>query len=300
MDDDLGNSKLLFIDCGGGAITQNGWEDGLHNQLRYPGRRLGELFRGVRMCEVFITHNHVDHYNLYEMIYEVGRECECSVLYPIQPITGREFREGKRDERLLRRDREFFLRDLPKIENALGPHVRIVPIRPEVWQDSGVGSLEHDFNMMYLIEFAGRSILFPGDVGPQLLARVRADHRYRREMAAVDFLVLAHHGSNQVGELIAQCGIKPEMCMICSDPEEKDGLPRNGLKGLSLKRRYGTVTEMHIVSTYEKKEETQLPVFVTCDAAQRYYELDIDMDGTATLFDGPMAKSLNLFSFQSL
>jgi beta-lactamase superfamily II metal-dependent hydrolase len=299
----MNGPKLLFIDCGGGAIKKNGYKESLSSRLKYLGKRLRELFQGIPMCEILITHNHEDHNNLHQMVEEVASGCGCRVSFPIAPMHGRKFKESSRDKLLLldllREDRKFFLKELPIIENSLGPRVRIVPMRPEVWQNNGAADLEHDFNMMYLVEFAGRKILFSGDVSPQLLARVRADYR-RREIDAVDFLVLPHHGSNQVGELITQCGTKPEMCIICSNPGEKHNLPQSGLKGLSLKSGYGIFTEKHVVSTFEKKEEIQLPIFVTCDAAQGYYELVIDMDGTATLFDGPTAKQQNLFSFQSL
>jgi hypothetical protein len=54
---------------------------------------------------------------------------------------------------------------------------------------NGAQNPEHDFNIMYLVEFAGGRILFPGDVSPQLFTQIMNIPKYRREMDAVDFLV---------------------------------------------------------------------------------------------------------------
>jgi hypothetical protein len=63
----------------------------------------------------------------------------------------------------------FFVKeDLQRMEDSLGTRVRVVPMRPERWQGNAAQSPEHDFNVVYLVEFAGRRILFTGDASPQL------------------------------------------------------------------------------------------------------------------------------------
>jgi hypothetical protein len=215
---------------------------------------------------------------------------------------------------------EAYYKIFPQMESSLGPHVRVVPIRPVVWIDNGAQSPEHDFNVMYLVEFAGRRILFTGDVSPQLFTQIMNIPRYKREIAAVDFLVLPHHGTNRAGELLTFWTGKPEMCIVCSNPHEKedlnatrrDFLPWKEVGNLPFKKEQGVIVKKHSISTARKTQETNLPIkietqetdlpiFVTYDAdEQKYYELVIEADGRATLFDGSEAKGRGDFCFQSL
>jgi hypothetical protein len=153
---------------------------------------------------------------------------------------------------------------------------------------------------MYLVEFAGRRIFFPGDVSPQLLTQMVNIPRYNREIAAIDFLVLPHHGSNRSGELLTFFIKGPELCIICSDPLEKDHLPSEEVRGFSFRGGNGIRVREHSMSTADGSEKTNLPIFVTYDAVQGYYELIIEADGKANLFDGPTARSDGNFCFQSL
>jgi hypothetical protein len=173
---------------------------------------------------------------------------------------------------------------------------------------------------MYLVEFAGRKILFTGDINPQLFTRIMEDLKFAREINGVDFLVVPHHGTNRSGELMAKAAINPEMCIICSDPRGKHNLPWSEIANFQFKQGKGITTLAHSVSRRKensvrkkkkrnasvmqeekvKTREETLPVFVTCDAAQGYYELVITTDGTARLFDGPTARSRGDFCFQSL
>ncbi|MDR2371867.1 MAG: hypothetical protein LBD60_01835 [Puniceicoccales bacterium] len=206
------------------------------------------------------------------------------------------FKASNEKKTLLQKDWEdFWNKDLPCIEDSLGPRVRVVPMRPERWQDNRAKNPEHDFNIMYLVEFAGRRILFPGDVSPQLFTQIKNISKYGREIAAVDFGVLSHHGTNQAGELL-EYGGNAEMYMICSDPHQDHNLPWEDVRNLPFKSRsQGITVKEHDVSTRietdtgERKVETRkevLPVFVTCNAKKGYYELIIEADGRAKLFDG--------------
>lgn len=72
------------------------------------------------------------------------------------------------------------------------------------------------------------------------------------------------------------------------------------MERLRFKRGNGITAMEHAVSTNTGTRPTDLPVFVTCNAAQGYYELVIGKDGTAKLFDGPTARQVDNFCFQSL
>jgi metal-dependent hydrolase (beta-lactamase superfamily II) len=299
------DSRLIFVDCGGGAIVKNGYRDDLLDQQEYPGKKLGSLFRGISSCEVLITHNHGDHTNLLQTLVQVGEENGYfAIPSPIKPMSKKEFLKGQNgltEEDFLQKDWDHFcINDLPRIENALGPRVRIVPMRPERWNDNGAANPEHDFNMLYLVEFAGRRILFPGDVSPQLFTQIMNIPRYNREIKATDFCVSSHHGTNRAGEVLIHHAIKPEMCIICSNPEEGDALPWKEVGGLVFKNRSDGVTlKEHGISTNGEPQSKILPLFVTSDAAQGYYELVIEADGTAKLFDGPTARKDNDCCFSS-
>jgi beta-lactamase superfamily II metal-dependent hydrolase len=298
VDDVPNEPKLIFIDCGGGSVVKNGSKNNLSNPTKPSGRRLRELFKGIAQYGIFITHNHKDHDNLCETIMKVGNESGCNVPLLCRPISVEDFEEG--DENLLREKEEDFHEIFPEIEHSLGPRVRVVPMRPKVWKNNKAQNPEHDFNIMYLVEFGGRRIFFPGDVSPQLLTQMMNIPRYGREIAAVDFLVLPHHGSNRSGELLTFFIKEPELCMICSDPQEKDHLPCEEVKEFSFSGGRDITVREHSMSTADGSEQTGLPIFVTCDTAQGYYELIIEADGRTNLFDGPTARSRGDFCFQSL
>ncbi|MDR2371784.1 MAG: MBL fold metallo-hydrolase [Puniceicoccales bacterium] len=312
-------SKLIFIDCGRGKKAES-CEGFLRDWSKYPGKKLRNLFKGVSVCEILITHNHVDHDNLVGLVAEVGRLEGCSVLAPIRPMSLETFSgypENPRDANKLSRAKELekdwstFQGALSRrIGDSLGPYVRVVPIRPKRWQK--ITPHEHEFNMMYLVEFAGRRILFTGDINPQLFMQIIKDPKYEREIGGVDFLIMPHHGSNRSGELMTKAAINAEMCIFCSDPKDIDNLPWKGIVGFRFKMGNGIITKGHRVSrkredgvkegrgeNVEIQEETS-PIFVTCDAAQGYYELVITANGTARLFDGPTARGSGNFCFQSL
>jgi beta-lactamase superfamily II metal-dependent hydrolase len=299
-------SKLIFIDCGSTLHQETKYGKLLEDKEDPRNQRLVELFKGISLYGVLITHNHADHDNLIDTVRSIsGYEREKNITRTvIRPMSRRVFMDDFRKNKIadaLKKDWEKFCNEeLPYIENSLGPRVRVVPIRPEKWQNNNAQNLEHDFNMMYLVEFAGRKILFSGDVSPQLFRQIEEIPKYMRELAAIDFLVLPHHGSNRAGELMTFSIIGPEMCIVCSNPDERDHLPWGEIGRFSF-RRFGDVfTRKHVVSTKEGKIKNQKPIFVTCNATQGYYELVIEADGTATLFDGPTAKKLNLFCFRSL
>jgi metal-dependent hydrolase (beta-lactamase superfamily II) len=312
---------LIFIDCGKGdyydATDKDHYERELLNSLKYPGKKLRDLFKGISVCEVFITHNHADHTNLLgSVIVPVGQQERCYVLTSIGPMSKGSFVSYPKDPKMSNKPsrarmleiegRDFRNVFSPRIRNSLGSYVRVVPIRPEQWMAISVPPHEHEFNIMYLVEFAGRRILFTGDINPQLFTRIMQNPKYEREIKAVDFLVVPHHGSNRSGELMTEVVVNPEMCIICSDPKAKDNLPWSEVANFPVKHRRDVVTRMHSVSRRKeesgnklnkdvKTQEETLPVFVTCDAKQGYYELVITADGTATLFDGLPGKSPVLF-----
>jgi hypothetical protein len=312
--------KLTFIDCGCAIKEKNHYRSILLDSLEYPGKKLESLFKGVSECEVLITHNHQDHTNLVELIAEIGKRNGCTVLNPIEPISSTKVfpRKKKRKKKLLEKgvaskkledDWNNFCRILPRIKSSLGSYTRVVPMRPERWQDNRAQSPEHDFNVIYLIDFSGRKIIFLGDVSPQLFTQIKNIPKYRREIDAADFWVLSHHGTNQAGELLEYKG-NSEMYMICSDPAGENNLPWKDIRSLSFKsRKDGIIVRKHNVSARKEPTtgkdnvetlEEEIPVFVTCDAAQGYYELVIEADGTTRLYDGPTAKRDNNFCFQSL
>jgi beta-lactamase superfamily II metal-dependent hydrolase len=308
-------SRLIFIDCGctaiNAAITQ------MHmNELRNNTpmkQKLVELFKNISEYGILITHNHADHTNLKKIIINIGKEkrrgggAECK--WYVGPISRRFYAhcpytdvQGKEitKDMALEEDWTKFCAKIPEIENSLGPRVRVVPMRPERWKDNKAQNPEHDFNVMYLVEFAGRRILFPGDVSPQLFTQIEAIPKYGREMAEVDFWVLPHHGTNRAGELQSYYKVNTEMCIICSNPKEANYLPWEDVQSLPFKRRSNGITiNKHKISTNAGTHaDALLPLFVTCNASEGYYELVIEADGKATMYDGARRKS-NL-CFQSL
>jgi beta-lactamase superfamily II metal-dependent hydrolase len=296
MDNPPEDPGVVFIDCGGGSIISRGYAKRLSRKDTYPGKRLRKLFKNIRRCEMFITHNHKDHFNLCGTIKRIGSEVNKNIAASkiIRPLEG----VSKEDESLLKKDKKAFSKSLSTIENALGPRVRIVPMRPEMWEKSKIeGSIrEHDFNIMYLVEFAGRRILFTGDVSPQLFTQIMNNPKYAREIKRVDFLVLPHHGSNRSGELLTFPSIVPEMCIVCGNPEEKDHLPWKEVGNLPFKGENGITTLVHRLDTSQGEIETNMPVFVTHSAKEcGYYELVIEADGTVMLFDGPSDERFALF-----
>jgi beta-lactamase superfamily II metal-dependent hydrolase len=303
--------NLIFIDCGATLGKQNEYGEFLKDKEDARNQRLVKLFEDISGYGILITHNHMDHNNLIETIRSIGGkdgEEEKNVM-EIRPMSEKVFKcESKKENdnpgsifRMLTKDWvNFYRRDLPYIENSLGPRVRVVPMRPEKWKDNKAQNPEHDFNMMYLVEFAGRRILFTGDASPQLLTQIMNDPRYAREIKSVDFLVLPHHGSNRSGELMTFPAIRPEMCIVCSNPDEQHHLPWEDVGSLPFKNGESITVAQHSIDTAGKSLETKLPMFVTCSAAQGYYELVIKADGTAIVFDGPIAKTRDIPCFRSL
>lgn len=234
IDQNSVESKLIFIDCGCGITGESGYKESLLDVSEYPGKKLESLFNGISECEVLVTHNHQDHTNLISSITEVCEPKGCSVVDPIKPISSTKVFPKKNRRNLaqhtprvvemLEKDWYDFCDILPRIRNSLGPYVRVVPMRPERWKDNKAQSPEHDFNIVYLVDFAGRKILFLGDVSPQLFTQIRSIPEYGREIDGVDYCVLSHHGTNQSGELL-ECAKNSEMCMICSDPHGINNLP---------------------------------------------------------------------------
>jgi metal-dependent hydrolase (beta-lactamase superfamily II) len=315
-------SKLIFVDCGSTLHKEGVYEKIFKNKEDARNQKLVELFEGISEYGILVTHNHADHDNLIDTVESIsseGRE-ERITRTIIRPMSRRvfmdDFRKNKIDDALRKDWEKFCNEELPYIENSLGPHVRVVPIRPKRWQNNGAQNPEHDFNIMYLVEFAGRRILFTGDVSPQLFTQITNDSKYVREIKRVDFLVLPHHGSNRSGGLLTFPSIVPEMCIVCSNPDEQDHLPWEEVGSLPFEIRFNDIfPKEHILSVRNGKENKKRKsivaykksavicrrsIFITCDAVQGYYELAIDADGTATLFDGPIAKRLHTPLFQSL
>ncbi|MDR0740714.1 MAG: hypothetical protein LBF34_03325 [Puniceicoccales bacterium] len=139
-----------------------------------------------------------------------------------------------------------------------------------------------------------------GDVSPQLFTQIMNDPRYEREIMAADFLMLSHHGSNESGELMTKPAVNPEMCIICSNPNVRNNLPWSEVAGFQFKNGKGVTVVDHNIGTRGGSERTNKPVFVTCNAVAGYYELVIEANGRANLFDGPVARNKGKFCFQSL
>ncbi|MDR2372047.1 MAG: hypothetical protein LBD60_02785 [Puniceicoccales bacterium] len=305
-------SKLIFIDCGSTLHAEGRYGKILRNEQRPQNEKLGRLFENITDYGILITHNHADHTNLIEAIREISKKGGRRRLVIVRPLSrdGFDAEDPNKRPAMLKKDWEnFCYEDLPCIENSLGPRVRVVPMRPERWKDNGAQNPEHDFNIMYLVEFAGRRILFPGDVSPQLFTQIMNVPKYRREIAAVDFLVLPHHGTNRAGELLTFFVKKPEMCIICSNPNEQQSLPWLDVSNFQFKR-WGSVTvREHNISMGMGKRDGESarvvirrgvwPLFATCNAKEGYYELVVEADGKATLFDGSTAKRGGNFCFQS-
>jgi hypothetical protein len=225
----------------------------------------------------------------------------CMVFDPFYLINCDEYENNlDRLQDFLLEKEDGFRAALPRIENSLGSRVRVVPIKPKRWEKYKPGDREHDFNVMYLVEFAGRKVLFAGDASPQLFTQIMSDPMYEREIMAVDFLVLSHHGSNASGELMTKAIVNPEMCIICSDPSGIDNLPWTEVTGFQFKNRSNIAVAKHSVSTKGGSEKTNKPVFVTCSATEGYYELVIEANGRTNLFDGPVARDKGRSCFRSL
>ncbi|MDR2812385.1 MAG: MBL fold metallo-hydrolase [Puniceicoccales bacterium] len=208
-------SKLIFVDCGSTLNKEKKYGEILRNEEDPRNQKLLELFKDIPEYGILITHNHKDHDNLMEIIEKVGKKDKKERnVWAVRPMSEKTFLKYKEDpvnddapskDRALTEDwKNFCDDDLQHIENSLGPSVKIIPIRPERWERYGSKSQnrEHDFNMMYLVRYEGRRMLFTGDVSPQLFMQIMRIPQYRREITAVDFWVLSHHGTNQAGELL--------------------------------------------------------------------------------------------------
>jgi hypothetical protein len=66
------------------------------------------------------------------------------------------------------RKEDKFREVLRHIEKTLGSRVGDIPIKPKRWQKYKPGEREYDLNIISLVEFVGRKILFIGSVSPQL------------------------------------------------------------------------------------------------------------------------------------
>ncbi|MDR1906611.1 MAG: hypothetical protein LBQ03_00050 [Puniceicoccales bacterium] len=295
------NSKLIFIDCGCTLNKQGVYGKILMDEENPGGQRLGELFTNIFGYGILVTHNHKDHTNLIETIVKKGGRQKYFIVKPMSKKAFLIWGKLNINNMLISDWLKFCSSDFPRIESSLGPRVRVVPMRPEKWENNRAQNAEHDFNIMYLVEFAGRRILFPGDVSPQFFTQIMNNPKYAREMASVDFLVLPHHGSNQAGELSSFHIIHPEMCIICSNPIEKHHLPWSDVSGFSFKNGKGVEVKSHAISTRSGNINAELPIFVTGNTVQQgYYELVIEADGTAKLFYGPVARLKNIWCFRSL
>jgi hypothetical protein len=233
-------------------------------------QKLDALLTEASSCSVVITHPHEDHRNLHGVVLNMlnAKSPQCRT-------------------DLCDSWAESWEASYAKLQNALGNLVQVIPIKPDAWPGEAVLVDAHDFNCMIKLKFKGRSILFTGDVSPQLFTSMMSDPRYYHELTNVDFLVLPHHGSNESGELMVFYAIRPEMCIACSNPAEGHcKMPWAVVGQLQFSTDKPCDVASHRISTAEEVyEDSQLPVFVTCDSSM-FYSLKIFVDGEAQMVDG--------------
>lgn len=150
-----------------------------------------------------MTHQHEDHYNAIEDLNGIlGKTPNMMFVGGAQTLKKD---HGKATPKIflpkettffLPVDRSSYTEDLvERLKNVLGEDVRLEILFP----NTSVGDSEHDQNLIVKIIYAGRSILLPGDASGALLERIREDNP--ECMEGIDCFVLAHHGSNDSGEL---------------------------------------------------------------------------------------------------
>ena len=146
---------------------------------------------------------------------------------------------------------EYSIEQSNYIKDLLGPDTEILHIRPLEWTDNKAKYPEHDYNSIFKLKFAGRTILFPGDVSPQLLNELLSNPLYHNELTDIDFLVASHHGTDAAGEISTFYITTPEMIMICSDPATKHQLPWDIASHLIFKpeKQEDVLVAEHPVST---------------------------------------------------
>jgi beta-lactamase superfamily II metal-dependent hydrolase len=270
--------RLLFIDCGHGF----GWN---HSKFKTPSEqmnvKLKTLMLDVPQCNILVTHNHDDHKNLVNTIKEVATALNKMPnfirQFPPPRTKNLETNEATISDNYPTKDQVYDL---------LGSSVDIIQITPDTWQNHHAQSPEHDYNAVYKVKFAGRNLLFTGDVSPQLFSELMADPKYKYELKDVDFFVLPHHGSNRAGEVSASYSSSPELCMICSDPQTNQNLPWDITRRLLFDEgpKPDTTVMNHQVSTNAGLFENHaMPLFITCNSGS-YYKLLIEDNGEAHLY----------------
>ena len=275
--DDSSKNKLVMIDCGCTASGKSPTEPYSSEFLvqKNPKReKLLELFKDVSECNILITHDHSDHSNLINLVTEIAKSIgRMESFIKVQPNP--------------KNVPEYSIEQSNYIKDLLGPDTEILHIRPLEWTDNKAKYPEHDYNSIFKLKFAGRTILFPGDVSPQLLNELLSNPLYHNELTDIDFLVASHHGTDAAGEISTFYITTPEMIMICSDPATKHQLPWDIASHLIFKpeKQEDVLVAEHPLSTKTELYQTPKPIFVTSNSGS-FYRLEITQNGLAQLFAG--------------
>jgi competence protein ComEC len=253
---DLPNGEVMLIDAGGNP--QGGPDPGARALLPLLAAR-----RRAQLDTVVLTHPHPDHYGGLEAIIEA---------LPIRELwdSGQSAAEAelidttKAALALLERARARGTRVLAPEQLCGRPRhygaatVRVLAPCPSY--DSGFDP--NDNSLVVRIDYAGRSLLFAGDIEAHAEQKLLADAAPLRS----DILKVPHHGSRTSSSEPLLQAVQPQLAIISAGasnpfghphPEVVERLRRHAGQVIDLGESGGTIVRIH--SSGELSIETSLP-----------------------------------------
>ncbi len=191
---ELPGGRAIMVDCGAG-------DPGIYQRVIDPFLR----YRGIYTLDtLYLTHGDSDHTNAAGQLIAAGR---------VKALAVHEGQTGITDLLAAAKQAGIQIRTLHRGDRVEHGSVRI----DVLWPPDGEVLKGNDASLVLRLESAGKSILFPGDIGE------RPRHELAVDPARSDILIAPHHGSATpwTAELLAS--IRPQ-AIISSDGRKVSGL----------------------------------------------------------------------------
>ncbi|WP_338983381.1 ComEC/Rec2 family competence protein [Spiroplasma endosymbiont of Othius punctulatus] len=192
----IDNSAIIF-DCGIGGNPMN-WDDGVQGNSSFPTNYMKSI--GIEKIDnIFISHNHVDHYSNLKTIQKNFEISNISVPYNYNKMNKQikgYIKDSKANIISFRRDYSFSGINFSNLTYDW------------VVQNGSKNKNENNNSMVLDFKFKNKTFLLTGDIESEPTKDMVTKHK------EYDYFQVPHHGSDNSGTTNILKKVKPNKCII--------------------------------------------------------------------------------------
>jgi beta-lactamase superfamily II metal-dependent hydrolase len=220
------NNYGLLIDCGRRKhFSPIKWIRGNYNL----GNKNIQYFGGRRIAEAIITHLHMDHFDDVGSLVDVEKPKYLLRDKSTLNFIDQKIKTEKNDQRktVLEKFKSFQANYTEKVEEKINWGFDFYKYAQVSYSDAkeislGNDNLINNRSFITAIEFAGKKILFPGDIEIEGWKKAFENAEIKKILANTNFFVASHHGhkSGFTCEILEYTG-KPHIYIVSAISEDQ-------------------------------------------------------------------------------